>query len=204
MPESMNPLPAAQEGLAQPNGNRRYSSFSLNYVSTPAGKDNFPNWRGQATVLDPEDGKELRFEVAGWGPKKAESGIEYFDLRFSPADPIERARQDRNRTDIGPVRNKPRNFELLEIGLGKLFEQEPSSDRPADPRKPPARLTGFTLLRFPTEDLYVRLSLWERGGGVSKGKRYAPFLSGNADIHDEDAAEAARAARMARSEPHPQ
>ena len=186
-----------------PPGKPRYSSFSLNYIPTAAGKENYPNWRGQATVIDDADGTEHRFEVAGWGPKTAESGIEFFDLRFAPVgDPIERARQERYRADIGPVRNKPRNFELAEIGLGKLFEPRKEVDaegtaaRRTDGKShAPARLSGFTLLRLPSGDTYVKLSLWDREGGVSKGKRYSAFLSGSADIHDEDAAEAARSAK---------
>ena len=205
MSESMNQEPA----LNAPHGKPRYSSFSLNYIPTAAGKENHPNWRGQATVIDDTDGSEHRFEVAAWGPKTAESGVEYFDLRFAPTgDPIERARQERSRTEIGPIRNTPRNFELTEIGLGKLFElkKESGSDS-ATPKavdgkaRAPARLAGFTLLRLPSGDTYVKLSLWDREGGVSKGKRYSPFLSGSAEIHDEDAAEAARAAKVTRTGP---
>jgi hypothetical protein len=211
MPESLN-QENSRPGAPMPPGKARYSSFSLNYIPTAAGKEKYPNWRGQATVIDDSDGSEHRYEVAAWGPKTAESGIEYFDLRFAPTgDPIERARQERNRTEVGPVRNKPRGFELTEIGLGKLFElkKEPEGTAPksngADGKpRAPARLSGFTLLRLPSGDTYVKLSLWDREGGVSKGKRYSPFLSGSADIHDEDAAEAARAAKAARIEPSPQ
>ena len=100
----------------------KYSDFTLNFNPGARGNDKAPTLKGKAKVLD-SDGTPTQFDVAAWGPNKAQSGgPDFYNLTFEPKDPAHTARQLKTELD-GPVRNAIEGFELTKLGSGRLFER---------------------------------------------------------------------------------
>src|SRR5450631_4124088 len=163
---------------------QKFSDFTLNFNPGARGNDKAPTLRGKATVLNADAATE--FDVAAWGPNKAQTGgPDFYNITFTPKDPALAARQ--LKTELGPVRNQPEGFELTKLGSGRIFER--SEDELAKNPKQP-KFYGHGLVLLPSgEPTYINLSAWKRDG----------FYSGNANVHDKEAAAAARAAKT----PHP-
>jgi hypothetical protein len=164
----------------------KFSEFTLNFNPGARGNDKAPTLRGSAKVLD-TDGSPVEFEVAAWGPNKAQSGgPDFYNLDLRPKDPALAARQLKTTLD-GPVRNTIEGFELKKLGAGRLFER--SDDQVAAAKaggKTLPKFNGHALVLLPSGPAYIDLSAWHRAEHN--------FYSGNAKLHDPKAAAAARAA----------
>jgi hypothetical protein len=100
----------------------KYSDFTLNFNPGARGNDKAPTLRGKSKVID-TDGTATEFDVAAWGPNKAQSGgPDFYNVTFTPKDPAHAARQLKTEID-GPVRNAIDGFELTKLGSGRLFER---------------------------------------------------------------------------------
>ncbi len=160
----------------------KYSDFTLNFNPGARGNDKAPTLKGKSKVID-ADGSETEFEVAAWGPNKAQSGgPDYYNVTFTPKDPALAARQ--LKTEPGPVRNAIEGFELTKLGSGKIFERtdEEVTTAKAGGKNLP-KFFGHVLVQLASGPVAVDLSAWSRGS----------FYSGNANPHDPAAA--ARAAK---------
>ena len=118
----------------------KYSDFTLNFNPGARGNDKAPTLRGKAKVID-TDGAATEFDVAAWGPNKAQSGgPDFYNVTFTPKDPAQAARQLKTEID-GPVRNAIEGFELTKLGSGRLFER-------TDEQIATAKAGGKTLPKF--------------------------------------------------------
>lgn len=158
-----------------------YSNFTLNINFAGQRDSSLPALTGDATVLAPDADGVITphdFLAAAFGPKKSQtSDREYYDIVFTPKDPIAATR----RSPVLAATNKPENFELKDINTGRLFVR--TADELAKSNGA-ANLFGTGLLAIGDRAYYVDLPLWKR-----KGKANRPdFLSGNAEIHDPAAA----------------
>jgi hypothetical protein len=124
------------------------------------------------------------YDVAAWGPNKAQTGgPDFYNVTFTPKDPALAARQ--LKTELGAVRNQPEGFELKKLDGGRMFER--SDDELAKNPKQP-KFWGHGLVLLPSgEPTYIDLSAWHRPEHN--------FYSGNANMHDKSAASAARTAK---------
>ena len=167
----------------------KYSDFTLNFNPGARGNDKAPTLRGKAKVID-ADGAATEFDVAAWGPNKAQSGgPDFYNVTFTPKDPAQAARQLKTELD-GPVRNAIEGFELTKLGSGRLFER--SDDQIAKAKgdgKSLPKFFGHGLVLLPSGPAYIDMSAWHRAEHN--------FYSGNAPLHDPKAAAAARAAKPA-------
>jgi hypothetical protein len=165
----------------------KYSDFTLNFNPGARGNDKAPTLRGKAKVLD-GDGTATEFDVAAWGPNKAQSGgPDFYNVTFTPKDPAQAARQLKTELD-GPVRNAIEGFELSKLGTGRLFER--TDDQVAEAKakgKELPKFFGHGLVLLPSGPAYIDLAAWNRPEHN--------FYSGNAPLHDPKAAAAARAAK---------
>ena len=168
---------------------QKYSEFTLNFNPGARGNDKAPTLKGKAKVID-RDGSTTEFEVAAWGPTKAQSGgPDYYNVTFTPTDPALAARQ--LKAELGPVRNAVEGFELTKVGYGKIFERtdEDMAKAKTDGKSLP-KFYGHVLVQSRSGELVVAdLSAWHRP--------QHNFYSGNANLHDPKAAAAARAAKPA-------
>jgi hypothetical protein len=165
----------------------KYSDFTLNFNPGARGNDKAPTLRGKAKVID-GDGTATEFDVAAWGPNKAQSGgPDFFNVTFTPKDPAQAARQLKTELD-GPVRNAIEGFELTKLGSGRLFERTDAEIAKAKGEgKSVPKFFGHSLVLLASGPAYVDLSAWHRPEHN--------FYSGNAPLHDPKAAAAARAAK---------
>jgi len=165
----------------------KYSDFTLNFNPGARGNDKAPTLKGKAKVID-GDGSATEFEVAAWGPNKAQSGgPDFYNVSFTPKDPAHAARQLKTELD-GPVRNAIEGFELTKLGSGRLFERTDDQIAKAkDEGKSLPKFYGHGLVLLPSGPSYIDLSAWHRAEHN--------FYSGNAPLHDPAAAAAARAAK---------
>jgi hypothetical protein len=165
----------------------KYSDFTLNFNPGARGNDKAPTLKGKAKVID-GDGTPTEFDVAAWGPNKAQSGgPDFYNVTFTPKDPAHAARQLKTEID-GPVRNAIEGFELTKLGSGRLFERTDEQIATAKTGgKNLPKFFGHGLLLLPSGPSYVDLSAWHRPEHN--------FYSGNAPLHDPAAAAAARAAK---------
>src|SRR5262245_15047761 len=98
----------------------KYSDFTLNFNPGARGNSKAPTLKGKAKIID-TDGSTTEFEIAAWGPNKAQSGgPDYYNTTFTPRDPALAARTLKTEID-GPVRNAIDGFEKL--GTARLFER---------------------------------------------------------------------------------
>jgi hypothetical protein len=172
----------------------KYSEFTLNFNSAARGNDKAPTLRGKAKVIDAE-GSATEFDVAAWGPNKAQSGgPDFYNVTFTPKDPAHAARQLKTELD-GPVPNAIDGFELSKLGTGRLFERsdEQLAAAKQDGKSLP-KFFGHALVLVPSGPRYIDMSAWHRAEHN--------FYSGNAPLHDRAAAAAARAGK-AKPEPEP-
>ncbi len=168
--------------MAQP----KFSDFTLNFNPGARGNDKAPTLRGSAKVID-TDATSVEFEVAAWGPNKAQSGgPDFYSVTFTPKDPALAARQLKSELD-GPVRNAIDGFEIKKLGTGRLFERtdEQIAAAKAGGKSLP-KFNGHALVLLPSGPAYVDVAAWHRPEHN--------FYSGNAKLHDPKAAAAARAA----------
>lgn len=169
-----------------------YSEFTLNFNPGARANPKAPTLRGKAKVID-TDGTATEFDVAAWGPNAAQSGgPDFYNATLTPKDPAQAARQLRTAID-GPVLNAVEGFELTKLGAGRLFErsEEQIAGAQKDGKSLP-KFFGHALVLLASGPRYIDLSAWHR---PEHG-----FYSGNAPLHDRQAAAAARAAKP-RSEP---
>jgi hypothetical protein len=165
----------------------QYSDFTLNFNPGARANDKAPTLKGKAKVID-GDGTAVEFDVAAWGPNKAQSGgPDFYNVAFTPKDPAHAARQLKTELD-GPVRNAIDGFELTKLGSGRLFERgdDQIAKAKADGKTLP-KFFGHGLVLLPSGPSYIDMSAWHR---PEHG-----FYSGNAPLHDRQAAAAARAAK---------
>jgi hypothetical protein len=154
------------------------------------GNDKAPTLRGTAKVIDARgtgvtsELTAVAFEVAAWGPNKAQSGgPDFYSLTFTPKDPALAARQLKTELD-GPVRNAIEGFELKKLGTGRLFERPDVQTAAGDRERP--KFNGHALVLLPFGPAYIDLAAWYRPSH--------DFYSGSARLHDPKAAAVARAA----------
>jgi hypothetical protein len=165
---------------------QKFSDFTLNFNPGARGNDKAPTLKGKAKVL--HTGGATEFDVAAWGPNKASTGgPDFYNVTFTPKDPALAARQ--LKTELGPVRNQPEGFELKRLGTGRIFERG-DDELTKNPKLPKFYGHGLVLLSS-GEFTYIDLSAWHR---PEHG-----FYSGNANLHDQSAAAAARAAKSPKS-----
>jgi hypothetical protein len=165
----------------------KYSDFTLNFNPGARGNDKAPTLKGKAKVID-GDGTPAEFDVAAWGPNKAQTGgPDFYNVTFTPKDPAHAARQLKTEID-GPVRNAIEGFELKTLGSGRLFERtdEEIAKAKAGGKSLP-KFYGHGLVLLPSGPRYIDLAAWHRPEHN--------FYSGNAPLHDPKAAAAARTAR---------
>jgi hypothetical protein len=170
----------------------KYSDFTLNFNPGARGNDKAPTLKGKAKVLD-TDGSATEFDVAAWGPNKAQSGgPDFYNVTFTPKDPAHAARP--LKTEVGPVRNAIEGFELTKLGSGRLFERTDEQIAEAKSKgKTLPKFYGHGLVLLPSGPSYIDLSAWHRSEHN--------FYSGNAPLHDAKAAAAARAGKDAKPQP---
>jgi hypothetical protein len=164
-----------------------YSDFTLNFNPGARGNDKAPSLKGKAKIID-ADKTATEFEVAAWGPNKAQTGgPDFYNVSFTPKDPALAARQ--LKTDLSePVPNAIEGFELTKIGTGRLFERTDDAIAKAKGEgKSLPKFYGHALVLLPSGPRYIDLAAWHR---AEHG-----FYSGNAPLHDRTAAAAARAAK---------
>ena len=171
----------------------KYSDFTLNFNPGARGNDKAPTLKGKAKVID-SDGTATEFEVAAWGPNKAQSGgPDFYNVAFTPKDPAQAARQLKTELD-GPVRNAIEGFELTKLGTGRLFERgdEQIAKAKGEGKSLP-KFFGHALVLLPSGPRYIDVSAWHRPEHS--------FYSGNAPLHDRTAAAAARAGKDPKPQP---
>jgi hypothetical protein len=165
---------------------KQYSDFTLNFNPGARGNDKAPTLKGKSTVLDGATVTE--FEVAAWGPNKAQTGgPDFYNATLTPKDPALAARQLKTEVDPGDVPNIIEGFELKKLGSGRLFER--SDDEIASAKasgKSLPKFYGHALVLTGNGPRYVDIAAWHR---PEHG-----FYSGNAKLHDPLAAASARAA----------
>jgi hypothetical protein len=169
---------------------QKFSDFTLNFNPGARTNAKAPTLKGKAKVLDPNNRRAgVDFEVAAWGPNKAQTGgPDFYNVTFTPNDPALAARQV-NFPEPGPVRNQPEGFELKKLGIGRIFERTDAELAAAHAKGTNLpKFWGHGLVLLPSGPAYIDLSAWLR----DKGKG---FYSGNAPLHDRAAAAAARAAK---------
>lgn len=165
----------------------KYSDFTLNFNPGARGNEKAPTLKGSAKVID-ADGTPTEFDVAAWGPNKAQSGgPDFYNVTFTPKDPAHAARQLKTEID-GPVLNAIEGFELTKLGTGRLFERsdEQIATAKAGGKNLP-KFFGHGLVLLPSGPRYIDVSAWHRP--------QHNFYSGNAPLHDRKAAAAARGAK---------
>lgn len=165
----------------------KYSDFTLNFNPAARGNDKAPTLKGKAKVID-SDGTPTEFDVAAWGPNKAQTrGPDFYNVTFTPKDPAHAARQLKTELD-GPVLNAIEGFELTKLGAGRLFERSDEQiTRAKGEGKALPKFYGHGLVLLASGPRYIDMSAWHRPEHN--------FYSGNASLHDRAAAAAARAAK---------
>ena len=168
---------------------QKYSDFTLNFNPGARGNDKAPTLKGKAKVID-SDATPTEFDVAAWGPNKAQSGgPDFYNVTFTPKDPAHAARQLKTEID-GPVLNAIEGFELTKLGTGRIFERTDDQIAKAKTEgKALPKFYGHGLVLLPSGPRYIDMSAWHRPEHS--------FYSGNALLHDRAAAAAARAAKPA-------
>jgi hypothetical protein len=166
-----------------------FSEFTLNFNAGARGNDKAPTMKGKAKVI--ADGGAAEFDVAAWGPNKAQSGgPDFYNLTLTPKDPAVAARQ--LKTEFGgEVPNAIEGFELKKLGSGRIFErtdEELHAGKATGKNLP--KFYGHALVLLPAGPRYVDIAAWHRTGHN--------FYSGNATLHDSEAAAEARAASVGR------
>ncbi len=171
----------------------KYSEFTLNFNPGARGNDKAPTLRGKAKVID-TDGAATEFDVAAWGPNKAQSGgPDFYNVTMTPKDPALAARTLKTDLD-GPVSNAIEGFELTKLGTGRLFERTDEQIGEGKGRgKSLPKFYGHALVLLPSGPRYIDMSAWHRAEHN--------FYSGNAPLHDRAAAAAARAGKDQRPQP---
>jgi hypothetical protein len=166
----------------------QFSQFTLNKNLGAKGNSKAPTMKGSAKVLI--DGSPTEFDVAAWGPNTAQTGgPDYYNVTLDPKDPALNARQLKTELKPGDVPNAIQGFELTRLGSGKIFERtEEEIAKARTQGKNLSRFYGHALVLTRAGVRAVDLSAWARDG----------FYSGNANLHDPDAAASARAAASGR------
>jgi hypothetical protein len=177
---------------------KQFSEFTLNFNSGARANDKAPTMKGKAKVIDDGGGE---FEVAAWGPNKAQSGgPDFYNLTLTPKDPALAARQLKTEMLEGDVPNAIEGFELKKLGIGRIFErtaEELNAGKATGKNLP--KFYGHALVLLPSGPRYIDVAAWHRPEHN--------FYSGSAVLHDVEAAAEARAAgvgRPARAQRTPQ
>ena len=167
-----------------------FSEFTLNFNAGARGNDKAPTMKGKAKVID--GGTASEFDVAAWGPQKAQSGgPDYYNVTLTPKDPATAARQLKTEVAEGDVPNAIEGFKIERLGSGRIFErnaEEINAGKATGKNLP--KFYGHALVLLPSGPRYVDIAAWHRPEHN--------FYSGNATLHDTEAAAEARAAGAAR------
>jgi hypothetical protein len=100
---------------------KQFSEFTLNFNNGARSNDKAPTMKGKVKVIEDGGGE---FEVAAWGPNKAQSGgPDFYNLTLTPKDPALAARQLKTEMLEGGVPNAIAGFELKKLGTGRIFER---------------------------------------------------------------------------------
>jgi hypothetical protein len=168
---------------------KQFSEFTLNFNSGARSNDKAPTMKGKAKVIDDGGGE---FEVAAWGPNNAQSGgPDFYNLTLTPKDPALAARQLKTELADGEVPNAIQGFELKKLGTGRIFERtaEELNGGQATGKSLP-KFYGHALVLLPSGPRYIDIAAWHRPEHN--------FYSGNATVHNVEAAAEARAAGVGR------
>jgi len=168
----------------------QFSEFTLNFNSGARTNDKAPTMRGKAKVV--EGGAASEFDVAAWGPNTAQTGgPDFYNVTMTPKDPASAARQLKTEVPEGSVPNAIEGFEIKKLGSGRIFErttEEPNAGRATGKNLP--KFYGHALVLLPSGPRYIDIAAWHRPEHN--------FYSGNAKLHDVEAASEARAAGAGR------
>lgn len=164
---------------------KQFSEFTLNFNGGARTNEKAPTMKGKAKILD--QNAAVEFDVAAWGPNKAQSGgPDFYNVTLTPKDPALAARQLRTEFE-GAVPNAIEGFELKKLGSGRIFERSDEELRVGQASgKSLPKFYGHALVLLPTGPRYIDVSAWHRADHN--------FYSGNATLHDAEAAASARAA----------
>jgi hypothetical protein len=169
---------------------KQFSEFTLNFNPGARGNDKAPTMKGKTKVIDGETASE--FDVAAWGPNDAQTGgPDFFNLTLTPKDPALAARQLKTEITEGDVPNAVAGFEIKKLGTGRIFErntEELNAGKATGKNLP--KFYGHALVLLPTGPRYIDIAAWHRPEHN--------FYSGNANLHDVEAAADARAAGVGR------
>ena len=164
---------------------KQFSEFTLNFNSGARSNDKAPTMKGKAKVIEDGGGE---FDVAAWGPNKAQSGgPDFYNLTLTPKDPALAARQLKTEVAEGDIANAIEGFELKKLGTGRMFErtdEELSAGKATGKNLP--KFYGHALVLLPSGPRYIDVAAWHRPEHN--------FYSGSAVLHDTQAAAEARAA----------
>ena len=169
---------------------KQFSEFTLNFNAGARGNDKAPTMKGKTKVIT--DGAASEFDVAAWGPNKAQTGgPDFYNLTLTPKDPALAARQLKTEVADGEIPNAIDGFELKKLGSGRMFERtdaELSAGKASGKTLP--KFYGHALVLLPAGPRYIDIAAWHRPEHN--------FYSGNATLHDVEAAAEARAAGAGR------
>ena len=169
---------------------KQFSEFTLNFNTGARGNDKAPTMKGKTKVIADDVASE--FDVAAWGPNKAQSGgPDFYNLSVTPKDPALAARQLKTEVAEGDVPNAIEGFEIKKLGTGRIFErtmEELDAGKTAGKNLP--KFYGHALVLLPSGPRYIDVAAWHRPEHN--------FYSGNATLHDVGAAAEARAAGTGR------
>jgi hypothetical protein len=169
---------------------KQFSEFTLNFNGGARANDKAPTMKGKTKVI--VDGVASEFDAAAWGPNQAQSGgPDFYNLTLTPKDPALAARQLKTEFVEGDIPNAIEGFELKKLGTGRMFErsaEELSAGKDAGKNLP--KFYGHALVLLPSGPRYIDIAAWHRPEHN--------FYSGNATLHDVEAAKEARAAASGR------
>lgn len=165
-----------------------YSNLTLNLNYAARRDSKQPTLKGDLVVVAGIANHETEFDVAAFGPKQSkDGGREYYDLEFTPKDPIAATRRFAN----AEADNKPEKFELNRVNSGRVFIRSDEEVFEAKEKgKDLPKLSGYGLVALAgmTKPVYLELPVWKREG--SNGR--PGFLSGTPSLHDPEAVAARR------------
>src|SRR5262249_34394840 len=152
-----------------------FSEFTLNFNPGARANDKAPTMKGKAKV--PVDGDAVEFDVAAWGPNRAQTGgPDFYNITLTPKDPALAARQLKADMEE-PVPNAIDGFEIKKLGTGRIFErsdEDVRSGKAAGKNLP--KFYGHALVLLASGPRYVDIAAWHRPEHN--------FYSGNATLHD--------------------
>lgn len=99
-----------------------FSELTLNFNPGARANDKAPTMKGKTKVIEGDATSE--FDVAAWGPNKAQSGgPDFYNLTLTPKDTAQATRQLKTEVTEGEVPNPIQGFEIKKLGTGRIFER---------------------------------------------------------------------------------